>query len=570
MSFRPLLLPGLLCLLLSSGFLLLIFGPASYEQVQVLSGITYHEGSFHHLTLALTPARYALLRGGLAAVALASGGALLLLRHSLRQQGHLLHAEWQQVQALLGQLPATLSTPEKLVGGSLLVALLLTWLWYLIVCPISTDEAASFDYFIHEGPLAISSFYPIPNNHLLFNFLCWPLSLLSHNLRLVMRLPTLVVAVAATAGAYLLLSRQLGFRAATLGIGLFGFSPLGVFYAVAGRGYFLQLALLLAAFFAALALWRRAPWPRLAWAVFISSSILGLYTIPTFVYPLAALGLGLLAGFVQQRRWPDLARLAVAGATVAATAVLLYLPVMVVSGLPQLLGNRYVAPLLPATFWLNYTGYLHVLADTLAGASYLGVAVVAVLGLALPLLWWKQPALRPILAFITLLLLVPVLLMAVQQVLVPARVLLFMACFSSMALGIAGAGLLRLARIPVAGQLLLMLLIGGYAGYVQIQQAASLVSEQQREHQLESSYEWLTGWDARRVFLASPWHELFMHHYALLENRPLLLHTKADPAIRYDLVVLERGTTPPDWVASHYVPVYEDALGVFYGPRTAQ
>ncbi|QNH63976.1 hypothetical protein [Hymenobacter sediminicola] len=568
MPFRALLAVSLLCLLLSSLFLLLIFGLTPYQQVQALGSITYHEGSYHHLRLALTPARYMALRAALTGVALVSGGLLLVLRRNglLRQEWQKLLLEIRQTGTGLRLQLQALSRTDTLAGSFLLLVLTLLRLWYLVVYPISTDEAASFDYFIHEGPVAISSFYPIPNNHLLFNFLCWPFSLLSTNLHLVMRLPTLLAATASTGVAYLLLTRSIGFRGATLGIGLFGFSPLGLYYAVAGRGYFLQLALLLAAFFAALALWRQPAGRRLAWVVFIGTGILGLYTIPTFVYPLVALGAGLLLGFINQRRWLDVGRLAFATAAIGTTAVLLYSPIIVVSGLPQLLGNHYVARLSAAIFWPHYTGYLHVLADTLAGGENLGLAAVGTIGVAVPLLWWRQPLLRPIVALTALLLLVPVVLMALQQVLVPERVLLFAACFSSILLGLAGTKALQLGRVPTSAQLAVMLLIiGGYAGYIQWRQLPSLRAEQQRQQQIESSYEWLTGWGAQRVFLASPWHELFMHHYALLENRNILLQTTADPDVTYDFVVLERGATLPPWAASAYSPVYEDALTVIYG-----
>ncbi|MBD2716692.1 hypothetical protein KBK19_16730 [Microvirga sp. STR05] len=572
MPFRALLAVSLVCLLLGSLFLLLIFGLTPYQKVQALGNITYHEGSYHHLRLALTPARYTVLRGTLAGVMLLSGGLLLAFRRYglLRQQWQLLQLEIRQAGAALRHQLLALSRTEKWAGSCLLLALLLVRIWYLAVYPISTDEAASFDYFIHEGPVAISSFYPIPNNHLLFNFLCWPFSLVSADLRLAMRLPTLLAATAGTGVAYLLLTRAIGFRGATLGVGLFGFSPLGLYYAVAGRGYFLQLALLLVAFFAALALWRQPNGRRLAWVVFIGTGILGLYTIPTFVYPLVALGAGLLLGFASQRRWPDIGRLALAAATIGTTAVLLYSPVIIVSGLSQLLGNRYVARLAAATFWPHFAGYLHVLADTLAGGENLGLAAVGALSVAVPLLWWRQPPLRPIITLMALLLLVPVVLMALQQVLVPERVLLFAACFSSILLGLAGSKALNFCRITAGAQLAVMLLlIGGYAGYVQWRQLPSWRAEQQRQQQIESSYEWLTGWGAQRVFLASPWHELFLHHYALLENRNILLQTTAAPDVTYDFVVLERGAALPAWAASSYSPVYEDALTVIYGPANA-
>ena len=127
--------------------------------------------------------------------------------------------------------------------------------------------------------------------------------------------------------------------------------------------------------------------------------------------------------------------------------------------------------------------------------------------------------------------------------------------------------MLKVSRVPAGAQLAVVLLVvGGYAGYIQWRQLPSLRAEQQRQQQIASSYQWLTGWGARRVFLASPWHELFLHHYALLENRNILLQTTAAPAVTYDFVVLERGATLPQWAAAPaYSPVYEDGLVVIYG-----
>lgn len=569
-SVRQGLLLTALCLLAASLFLLVVFGPASYGQLQALSKVTYHEGSYHHLSLALTPTRHDILRGSLLLVAGLSAGMLAGLGRAqyLQQQGQQLRHEFRQAAHELRLQLRHTTRGQRTVGGSFLGLLLLVRLWYLVEYPISTDEAASFDYFIREGPVAIGSFYPIPNNHPFFNFLCWPLSLVSQDMRVVMRLPTLLAATAGTLLAYVLLTRQVGFRAATLGLGFFSFSPLALYYAVAGRGYFLQLMLLLAAFFAALALWRATLYPRLAWVIFVVASILGLYTIPTFAYPLAALGAALLLGFASRRRWTDIGLLLLHGAAIAAAAVLLYAPVIAVSGLPRLLGNRYIARLTAEKFWRLYAGYLHTLADTLAGAPNLGLAAGAVLLLAVPLLIWRHRSLRPLLLQMALLLLVPVGLMAVQQVLIPERVALFMACFACLLLGVAGAALLRRTRLPGFWQMLVGLVgLAGYAGFVQTCQLDSLRAEQARAQQLESTYQWLTEWGAQRVFLASPYHELFLHHYALLANRPLLLHTTRDSTLTYDFVVLERGgTAPPAWTGPpHYTPVYEDALGVVYG-----
>jgi hypothetical protein len=83
---------------------------------------------------------------------------------------------------------------------------------------------------------------------------------------------------------------------------------------------------------------------------------------------------------------------------------------------------------------------------------------------------------------------------------------------------------------------------------------------------MATSYRWLTRHGARQVFLASPQHELFMHHYALLERQPPALVTRADPRQSYDFVVLEQGAkNPPAWVQPpFYTPAYHDKYVVIY------
>lgn len=562
----------MLCLagvLLSTLLPLLIFGLTSYATVQALGSLTYHEHHYQRLALALTPSRYALLRGGLAGIVLAAGGALWLWhRTNMLAEWQLLGREVRPAVTCLRHAWRALSASERRIGKGLLLILFLVRVWWLVASALSTDEAASFDYFIHEGPVAIASYYPIPNNHPLFNLMCWPLSQLTSNLQVVMRLPTLLVATAGTRLAYRMLTRQVGFVAATLGMGLFSFSPLGLTYAVMGRGYFLQLTLLLLAFFAALTLLQRTRSTRLAWTTFGGASIAGLYTIPTFIYPLAALEVGLLLGFARARRWADVGHLVLVGATVIVAAALLYAPVVAVSGLPRLLANQYVAPLSATKFWPRYAGHLHVQADALTGIGYLGI--VAAVGLVLLglVLWRRQPARRPLLGLLGLLLTVPVVLMAGQRVLAPARVLLFMGCFGSILAGLGGAAVLAWLRVPKRWQLLgVLLLIGSYASYQVVREVAPMEAARRRARLLQASYRWLTTHGARRVWLASPRHELFWHHYALVEKRPLLLETEKTPGQTYDYVVVQPSAPAlPVWAhSSHYVPVYRDEIVVIYG-----
>ena len=98
--------------------------------------------------------------------------------------------------------------------------------WYLLQYPLSTDEVGSYDFFVAHGPLTISSYYPIPNNHIFYNLLAWPGYALRLSPRCAMRLPTLLLGTAGTVSGYLLLARVTGLRLATLTTGLVGLGPL--------------------------------------------------------------------------------------------------------------------------------------------------------------------------------------------------------------------------------------------------------------------------------------------------------------------------------------------------------
>ena len=205
-----------------------IFFTSPYQKVLALGGFTYNDEGFYRLGLALTPARYQLLRGLLAGGC--TLGLLLVvgLRLSRRPVARL-RAELRYGRTRLQHWWHRLPASAKLVGVGLTLLLVVIRSWYLLNYPLGTDEVASYDYFVREGPLAITSFYPIPNNHIFFNLLAWPLAEAGLSPRLVMRLPTLLLGTVGTVAAYALLARLLGARLATLVTGLVNLGPLWVY-----------------------------------------------------------------------------------------------------------------------------------------------------------------------------------------------------------------------------------------------------------------------------------------------------------------------------------------------------
>ena len=200
-TIRYILFIGAVILVLVSIGLGIVYFTTPYRQVLKLNAFVYNDEGFYRMGLPLTPARYWWLRGVLTASAflgiiliIGVGRAsqqVLLLREELRQSRARLNSWW-------GRLPVS----AKIITAGLVTVLLIVRGWYLLNYPLGTDEIASYDYFVREGVVAITSYYPIPNNHIFYNLLAWPLAQAGLSPRLVMRLPTLLLGTFGTIAGY--------------------------------------------------------------------------------------------------------------------------------------------------------------------------------------------------------------------------------------------------------------------------------------------------------------------------------------------------------------------------------
>lgn len=576
---RFLLLLAASCLLAASTYLVCLFGAASYAEVERLGHIMYYEynpvgGTC--LRLALTPGRYALFRAG---SGLLLGGSLLLALGLLRKLAYRrqlwrLGQETRRAGAALVRTGRRLSGLEWLGASALLLLILGARLFWFVNDTLSPDETMSYDTFVQEGRLAVTSFYPLPNNHVFYNFLASLLTpLLPGQVRLVMRLPSLLITTAGTALSYALLTHWRSFRVATLATALFSLAPAALVYAVAGRGYGVQLVCVQLAFFAAVGLLSAPAYHRLAWTVFSVSSIIGLYTVPTYASPLAALGAGLLAASWQcsprwrQRFW---GQLLLAGIIIGTTTIVLYTPVGCVSGWPRLLTNRYLAPHSLAAFGRTIPAYLYEAADLVLGPprpALVGVAVVVGL---MPLVLWHARRRGQMLWLAWLswaLLLGPLVLMPMQRVFMPARVLVYATYFLYL-LATLGAAYVatwwrgRLAAWFPAGGLLVLLLF-------RIVEISSKLPALQHDRQVEDAtdraYHWLRTQPSGAVLIGAVDYEMAFHHYAMLDRRPLLMGSQRVAGVCYPYLVWGKNLpSRPNWAALPYRVAYEDAQVIIY------
>lgn len=567
-SFRSL---GGSTLLLAAGWLWLAVGLWPYAKAQALGTIVYNDYGYYRLPLALAPARWWALRGLLLGATLV-GAALLAGRERTNMLLELRIAGRRGIQRI-----RRWPRPALGIALGLVVVLIGVRLWYLLQYPLSTDEVSSYDFFVAHGPLAISSYYPIPNNHIFYNLLAWPGFALGLPPRWVMRLPTLLVGAAGTVVGYLLLARLVGLRLATLVTGLVGLGPLWVYYGAVGRGYFLQFCFLQLGFFTVLELLRPASrYRQLAWAGFVGSGILGLYTIPTYAYPLVGLSLALAGGLGRHRR---LAELVWAGLIIGTVSLMLYAPVGAVSGWNRLLGNRYVAMHDAAQFWPAFRAVLYETAAELFGPS-LRLSGPAWLGAAL-LGGWAAHRLLPagprrqaaLLAWV--LLATPLLLMAAQRVYMPTRTLLYLTFAGYLLLGLLATqagqrGTRRFNRLRWPIIIVIVLGTGSfrlYRNYPQLRYA------QYETRLIEQSYQWLrqqprSPGRTTRVWLRAPLHALFFAHYnqPSAELQPLLFtRNETWPSEFFDFAVFSnRFPAPTSSQTEGYRFAYHDQLITIY------
>ncbi|QKG56431.1 hypothetical protein GKZ68_07170 [Hymenobacter sp. BRD128] len=564
-----------LLLLVAAGGLALLLGVRGYASLAA-SVMHPQYGIFFALRrdlvpAALTPLRYQGLRLGLgAALLLALGGLWWLGRPRARAAaGHpwLLARRWW---AALWRPVRQLGRAERALAGGLLGGVLVARLYYAGGYPLSLDEIASYDYFVVPGAAVTASYYAFPNNHILANLLVGLVHALlpGASPRLALRLLPTLLGVLTLPLVYALALRYLRFGVATLGLGLYWLSPLGVYYAVAGRGYAWALAAALAGLFATAELlrpaWRRRTTRQLAWAVFSASAVGGLYAVPTHLYVLLGLGLGLLVGF---GRLPgragrvQLGHLVVATLGIMAVAGVLYAPVGAVSGWPALLANPYVARHAWPEFrqgiapWLLGTATELLGQRGLSAAAYclvLGLAPVALRAGRLP----EPPRRLGWLLWLQLGLWLPLVLG--QRVYPPARTLLvvLLAFFVLLAILLQAAWVRFRASRAGSGPggrwqpLALLAVLGAYGGYRLHREQAIIGQLAQQQQQLHAAYGWLQSQALPRIWVEPRAYALYWHHYALSAGqRPLPLVVPYDapgagPAPTGEVEVLKPGEYP--------------------------
>jgi hypothetical protein len=252
--------------------------------------------------------------------------------------------------------------PEKdrlhiylILGGITLIGLTLRIID--INKPIAYDEAYTFIHFASRPFKHILADYSAPNNHIFHTILVGVSYRLFGGQPWALRLPAFIAGVLLIPAMYMAARRFFSEHQALAAAGLIAIIPLFINYSVNGRGYtMLVLFSLLLVNFAGMLVRNQSKPPLIG---FILTAVLGFYTIPIFLYPMAGISLWVVMTYLFTREsWSD--RLRKVGIFLGAClvaglfTVILYSPVILFgSGLSSIIDNEIVRSLTWSTFLEN-------------------------------------------------------------------------------------------------------------------------------------------------------------------------------------------------------------------------
>jgi Dolichyl-phosphate-mannose-protein mannosyltransferase len=207
--------------------------------------------------------------------------------------------------------------------------------------PMRYDEALSFNEFASRPLYYGLSFYPDPNNHLLNTLLVHILAGALGNQPWVLRLPAFLGGVLLVPATYALGRLLYGRGSAVVGATLVAVTSYIVEYSTNSRGYTLQALAFVVVVTLVMRAGRRGSLSALGLAAVVSAA--GAYALPTMLYGVAIAAAMLILARPSTTIRP--AHLVASGLVLGLFVVVLYLPVMLVSGPDKLLANRFVVSL---------------------------------------------------------------------------------------------------------------------------------------------------------------------------------------------------------------------------------
>ena len=213
-------------------------------------------------------------------------------------------------------------------------------LYYCVTLPVSFDESCTFILFTNKGFYTAISQYPAPNNHVLFSILTTltnQIPMLSNLLKL--RLVSIGINILTLLSLYRFIIFFYNQKMALLIVCVFSLLFLNIYYSYMARGYGLINLFFINSLYYTFKICYNVP-TRITFVWLGLFSLLGLYTIPTFIYPILTL-YSLIVLIKPHLFWKQTILFLI----VLIFCALLYSPIMYTCGIESITNNRFVKPM---------------------------------------------------------------------------------------------------------------------------------------------------------------------------------------------------------------------------------
>lgn len=221
----------------------------------------------------------------------------------------------------------------------ILIVPFFTSLYYAIKIPISYDEAWTYLNFSTRGIFASLAYYPAPNNHILHSIITvFTTKIPFLDDKICLRLPVLIVNMLICIILFDFIKKTYNSKIAVLIVAVNSMLLMNIYYSFLSRGYALLMLFFIVSFYAVVNIikYRHQKY----WIYFVVCSIFGFYTIPSYLYPFITLNIILF-----MYNYKSIRKQIYSNIIVVFSAVILYIPVVIVNGLDALSNNRFVKPI---------------------------------------------------------------------------------------------------------------------------------------------------------------------------------------------------------------------------------
>ncbi|MCS6824270.1 MAG: hypothetical protein NZ529_08235 [Cytophagaceae bacterium] len=259
--------------------------------------------------------------------------------------------------------------------------------YFMFHYPLMHDEMASYLFFVRNGWLVTLSYYPAPNNHILYNMSCIPFSYLFTDGLHTMRIPVFLMSILLYVAVFFFFYRYYSFKVALCIALIFAFLPLSNLYSVLGRGYMIYTFCALVVVYATMKLYRN-PYEKKIWILYSMFSIAGFYTLPVFFYLFLVCTIFLLTAVILSKKQHCIFIFFIAHVVVSIGVILLYMPVLMVSGYKALFQHSWAKPMSTEKFIHQLPNYLSVVSQALIGFDVHAPLILLFLTIMLSIYLW--------------------------------------------------------------------------------------------------------------------------------------------------------------------------------------